>query len=98
MTTWATKAAPIPTVMLKVSGIRMIPSSAGKPSSMSLKSMSLTRLTIRKPTKTSTGPVATYGTRIASGVRRIATRKSTPVTTEVKPVRPPSATPAALSM
>ena len=54
-------AAPIPTVMLKVSGMRISPSSAGKPSSMSLKSMSLTRLTIRKPTKTRTGPVATYG-------------------------------------
>ena len=52
-------AAPIPTVMLKVSGIRISPSSAGKPSSRSEKSMSLTSRTIRNPMNTRTGPVAT---------------------------------------
>ena len=88
----------MPTVMLKVSGMRISPSRAGKPSSISLKSMSLIRPTMRKPTKTSTGPVATSGTSTASGVNRMAARKSTPVTTDVNPVRPPSATPAALSM
>ena len=34
----------------------------------------------------------------ASGERKTASRNSTPVTTDAKPVRPPSATPAALSM
>ena len=85
MTTYETNAAPMPTVMLNVSGMRMSPRRAGKPSSSELKSMSLMRLTIRKPTNTRTGPVATYGTTTASGVSRIAARKSRPVTTEVKP-------------
>ena len=31
ITTYETNAAPMPTVMLKVSGMRMSPSSAGKP-------------------------------------------------------------------
>ncbi len=53
---------------------------------------------IRKPTSTSAGAVTTTGMSCVSGASRIATRNSTPVTTDANPVLPPSATPAALSM
>ena len=47
---------------------------------------------------TRAGEVAWLGMTVASGDRKMANRKRMPVTIEANPVRPPSATPAALSM
>ena len=52
----------------------------------------------RKPTTTSALAVASAGMTAASGATNIAAKKSAPVTTEARPVRAPSATPAADSM
>ena len=49
---------------------------------------------IRKPTKISAGAVANPGIAVKIGANRIATRKRSPVTTAVSPVRPPAPTPA----
>ncbi len=54
--------------------------------------------TIRNPIRIRAGAVAVPGTSSASGDRKMATRNNTPVVTDVNPVRPPSATPAELSM
>ena len=53
----------------------------------------LTWLIISAPTMTSTGAAASDGTTWTSGLKNIATRNSTPVTTLARPVRAPSATP-----
>ena len=53
---------------------------------------------ISAPTMTSAGAAASDGTICTSGLKNIATRNSTPVTTLARPVRAPSATPEALSM
>src|SRR4051812_10311781 len=50
------------------------------------------------PTMTRIGAVASGGMTPASGERKRQSRKSRPVTTEARPVRPPSSTPAELSM
>ena len=47
---------------------------------------------------TSAGAAASDGTTAKSGARKVASRKSTPVTTEARPVRAPSSTPDADSM
>ena len=44
-----------------------------------------------------TGDVAAFGTKDTNGAKNKQIRKSTPVVTAVKPVRPPAPTPAALS-
>ncbi|MNN50102.1 hypothetical protein D3C81_1646720 [compost metagenome] len=49
------------------------------------------------PTMIKAAAVAAPGIRAAIGARNNASRKHTPVDTAVKPVRPPSATPAVLS-
>jgi hypothetical protein len=71
---------------------------AGKPSSGSVQSTWMTWLSIRKPTKTSAGAAASDGTSFTSGARNRLTRKARPVTTDARPVRAPSPTPAADSM
>ena len=53
--------------------------------------------TIMHPTITSTGAVAADGTALTKGARKALSAKQTAVTTEVRPVRPPAAMPAALS-
>ena len=63
----------------------------------SLKSISVTADTIRKPTNTSAGAIAKPGMAINTGDRNIATRKRSPVTIDERPVLPPSATPEELS-
>src|SRR5690606_18490465 len=53
---------------------------------------------MNRPTSTSTGAVATPGTSPSSGDRNMNGRNNRPVTTAVRPVRPPALTPAADSM
>jgi len=53
---------------------------------------------IRNPTRIRTGAAASGGTIPARGYRKMAKRNRTPTTTDVKPVRPPSAIPADLSI
>ena len=54
-------------------------------------------LIIIKPTNTNTGAVAAAGIAKKKGAKNSEMRKQTPVIKEVKPLRPPSFTPAALS-
>ena len=70
---------------------------AGKPSVKSSKLISLMDETISKPTIIKAGAVAALGINVANGAKTNATRKSSPVVTAVRPVRPPSPIPAALS-
>ena len=93
-----TNPAPIPTVMLYVSGIKIIANRAGKPSSISVKSIFLTSYAIRNPTRIRTGAVACEGMTAAKGDKKIDSRNNIPTTTDVRPVLPPSATPAELSI
>jgi hypothetical protein len=53
---------------------------------------------MKTPISTSTGAVATSGTNDNSGLKKAKGKNSSPVTMAVKPVLPPSSTPAALSM
>jgi len=53
---------------------------------------------IRNPTRIRTEAAASGGTIPARGYRKMAKRNRTPTTTDVKPVRPPSAIPADLSI
>ena len=50
------------------------------------------------PTIANTGPVASDGTARKIGEKNKASTKQIAIVNEVRPVRPPSATPAALSM
>ena len=52
---------------------------------------------INNPTMISTGAVAAAGIERKSGEKKSATTKQQPTTKAVRPVRPPCATPAALS-
>ena len=56
--------------------------------------MSVIALNIKKPTIINAGAVANEGIVINNGEKIIATKNNTPVTTAVRPVLPPSATPA----
>jgi len=56
--------------------------------------ISVTAPNIRNPTIISAGAVANDGIVMNNGEKIIATRNKTPVITDVRPVRPPSATPA----
>ena len=60
--------------------------------------MSLTSVIMKYPTMTRIGAVASGGITPARDDRNRERRNSTPTTTDVSPVRPPSDTPAALSM
>ena len=57
--------------------------------------ISTTELTIKNPTIMSAGAVAKEGIEVKSGANRVESRKSTPVTSAVRPVRPPTETPDA---
>ena len=84
--------------MLNVSGIVIMVRNAGMAISGSCHSISLTTAIIRLPTMISAGAVAAAGIAPTSGATNSAARNSTPVTIAVTPLRPPAATPAALSM
>ncbi len=62
------------------------------------KLISRTWLIIRNPTMTSAGAVAWAGTIPTIGEKKTAAKNSKPIVTDIKPVRPPSATPLAASM
>ena len=59
--------------------------------------MSFTGVSMNRPTMTSTGVVAAAGMERNNGAKNIATAKHTAVENAVRPLRPPCATPAALS-
>ena len=83
-----------------VRGITIIVRKAGIASLQSSHSISFITVTIIAPTAMSAGAV-TQGhlpKSCASGTKKIASRNSNAVTTEVSPVFPPSDTPAALSI
>ena len=61
-------------------------------------SISATTDTIRLPTMIRAGAVAAAGIAPTTGATNSAATNSRPVTMAVTPVRPPAATPAALSM
>src|SRR5919204_277427 len=98
---------PIPFEMLNVNGITMITSAAWSPMATSWKSIlarrrppprgsasssaSASELIISQPTITSAGPVACGGTIPISGARNMNGKKRAPQTTDVQPVRPPTA-------
>lgn len=56
--------------------------------------ISLTPSNIRNPTKISAGAVAKDGMDVNSGEKKVASRNKIPVVIAVRPVRPPTATPA----
>ena len=66
--------------------------------SRSSQSIPRTCCIIKNPTRTSAGTAASDGMIDTSGAAKIDSRKSTPVTTEARPVRAPSPTPDADSM
>ena len=55
---------------------------------------STTASNIRKPTKISAGAVAKDGMEVNNGENKVARRNNKPVVSAVRPVRPPTATPA----
>ena len=65
------------------------------PQLKSVQSMSLICETISAPTMTSAAAATSRGTTWVSGVKNMARMKSSPVTTEAKPVRAPSPMPEA---
>ena len=67
----------------------------GMATSADFQSMSVTWVIMRKPTNTRAVEAASVGTSSTSGARKVESRKRTPVTTEARPVRAPSATPEA---
>ena len=66
--------------------------------SRSSQAMALTCCIIRKPTSTSAGTAASDGIASTIGAKKVASRNSSPVTTDASPVRAPSPTPEADSM
>ena len=70
---------------------------AGMDSLKSLKSMPATEVSMRKPTMTRAGAVAKAGMAMKNGDRKRDKAKRTATQTAVRPVRPPSLTPVALS-
>ena len=80
-----------------MNGIIIAVSAAGADSVRSSQSMSVSSRIIRQATKSSAGAVAKAGIEPASGEKKRPSRKRTPTTTAVRPVRPPACTPEALS-
>ena len=96
---YAVKPNASPLAMLNVSGIVIIVRNAGTATSGSSHCDLAHQLAIiRLPTMISAGAVAAAGIAPTTGATNSATTNSSPVTIAVTPVRPPAATPAALSM
>ncbi|MNI79212.1 hypothetical protein D3C73_1356530 [compost metagenome] len=87
----------MPLAILYVKGMIASVRNDGIAMTISLKSIWRIDCAISTPTIISAAAVAEPGIRAATGARNRASRKHTPVVTAVRPVRPPSATPAALS-
>ena len=78
--------------------MRRMVKNAGNASVKSVKSICVTSLIINTPMVMSTGAVACTGTNKNNGAKNKEPKYKRPVTTAVRPVRPPSATAAALSI
>lgn len=87
----------IPSEMLYRNGIAIIAINAGIASVMSLKSILVTDVSIRNPTMIRAGAVAKDGIARKIGDNSSDNPKRMAAIREVSPVRPPSATPEALS-
>ena len=83
--------------MLYRNGIAMIAINAGIASVRSSKSILVTEVSIRNPTTIRAGAVAKEGIARKIGEMNRESANKTAETREVRPVRPPSATPEALS-
>ena len=83
--------------MLYVNGMKIMVINAGNPLLISLKSIFPTELIINNPIMINAGAVAAAGTIKKIGAKKSASRNITEVLTLVSPVRPPAATPEALS-
>ena len=86
----------IPVEILDVNGIVKMTKKAGNASSMPFHSMSFTALIIKLPTIITAGEViaATFDKEVTNGPKNEAIINSTATVNDVKPVRPPTATPA----
>ena len=73
----------------------MIVKNAGNPSEISPKLISFTEDIINKPTTINTGAVAATGMTISNGAKKRDAINKPAIVSAVKPVRPPSAMPAA---
>ena len=87
----------IPSAILYVKGINTIVRKAGRPSLISLKLIFATDDIINNPTMIRAGEVAAAGTIRNNGAKNRAKTNIIAVLTAVNPVRPPEATPDALS-
>lgn len=88
---------PIPLDMLKVNVIAVMVRNAGKASSKLFHSILFIIEIIKKPTIIRAGAIAAAGMKYAKGTNNIPIRNRQETTIEVKPVLPPSLTPAELS-
>ena len=75
--------------------MKMEEKKAGTASAKSVQLRSLKEAIMRTPTMMRAGAVATDGTRLTKGATNMVARNSKAVTTEVRPVRPPTPIPAA---
>ena len=90
----------IPVEILDVNGIVKMTKKAGNASSMPFQLISFTALIIKLPTIINAGDVMaeTPEIDVTNGLKNEAMINSTPTVTDVKPVRPPAATPDVDSM
>lgn len=87
----------IPLAILYVNGMNTMVMNAGRPSDISLKSIFTTDAIIKNPMVISGAAVAPAGTILNRGKKNRASTKKNAVDIAVSPVRPPAATPDALS-
>lgn len=92
------KAQMMPWLIEEVRGIKIIPKKAGIASSSLFQFILITGFIMNTPTSTKAGAVAMAGMIESIGEKNIKGRNNNPATTAVKPVRPPSSTPAADSI
>ncbi len=91
------KPTMIPSVILPLTGMRRIVRKAGNVSIGFVRLIWRTEPNRKKPAMTMTGAVAAEGMARNKGDRNRLHKKQNPITKAVNPVRPPSATPVALS-
>jgi len=78
--------------MLYVNGIITITKNAGNASEKSLKLIPFTFSSISPPIIIKIGAIAVFGISEMTGRKNRATKNSSPLTKDVKPVRPPAVT------
>ena len=96
-TTYEIIPSMIPSEMLYARGIMIMQMYAGILSEKSVKSTSRIDVIIMQPTRIRAGAVAAEGIAVNSGAKNNAIAKQIATVNDVRPVRPPSATPDALS-